>query len=322
MNKKKVLVCGVTGFIGRNVAEALAEREDFEVTGVYNERPIFENQRINFVKADLTKKEDVERVVLGQEIIIQMAATTAGSKEIVSRPYIFVTNNVLINSLLLRAAFENKVKHYIFPSCTLMYQSSPTPQKETDFDANKELYKNYFGPGWTKIYLEKMCEFYSRIGETKYTVLRHSNIYGPYDKYDLEKSHVFGATITKVMTAQDKIVVWGTGEEERDILYVSDLVNAVECAIYKQESKFELLNIGLGKSIPICDLVQKIIAASGKQIKIEYDTTKPTIKTSLSLDCARAKSVFGWEPKISLEEGISKTIEWYKANILQKDIIQ
>lgn len=321
MNKKKVLVCGVTGFIGRNIAKALSIREDYEVTGVYYEKPIFQNQKINFVKADLTKKEDCDRVVQGQEIIIQMASITAGSKEIVSRPYIFVTDNVLINSLLMRAAFENKVKHFVFPSCTLMYQSSPTPQKETDFDANKELYKNYFGPGWTKIYLEKMCEFYSRIGEAKYTVLRHSNIYGPYDKFDLERSHVFGATITKVMNAQDKIVVWGTGEEERDLLYVSDLVNAVECALYKQESKFELLNIGLGKSIPILDLVQKIIAASGKKIKIEYNTTKPTIKTSLALDCTKAKNVLGWESKTSLDEGIIKTLEWYKANILSNTIL-
>ncbi|MEK6933401.1 MAG: NAD-dependent epimerase/dehydratase family protein [Nanoarchaeota archaeon] len=319
MNKKKVLVCGVTGFIGRNVAEALAEREDFEVNGVYHIRPIFNNRKINFVKADLTKREDVDRVVQDQDIIIQMAATTSGVKDIVSKPYIFVTNNVLMNSLILRSVFENKIKHFIFPSCTLMYQSSSIPLKESDFDANKELYKNYFGPGWTKIYLEKMCEFFSRLGETKFTVLRHSNIYGSHDKFDLEKSHVFGATMTKVLTAKDgKIIVWGTGEEERDLLYVDDLVDAIVLALNKQESKFELLNIGLGKAAAIKDLVQKIIDASGKSLNIEYDTTKPTIKTSLALDCTKAKTILGWQPKTSLEEGIRKTIEWYKANILRQ----
>ena len=82
--------------------------------------------------------------------------------------------------------------------------------------------------GNTKVYVEKMCEFFSRLGKTKHTVLRHSNMYGPHDKYDLEKSHVFGATVTKVMNSTDgKVNVWGTGEEKRDLLYVGDLVDFI-----------------------------------------------------------------------------------------------
>ncbi len=185
------------------------------------------------------------------------------------------------------------------------------------FEANQEIHPSYFGVGWTKVYIEKMCEFYSRIGDTKYTVIRHSNIYGPYDKFDLEKSHVFGATITKVMTAKDgsKIVVWGAGDEERDLLYISDLVNFVALAIDKQESKFELYNVGYGSSVSVNDLVKKIIASSGKDIRIEHDLSKPSIKTKLCLDIAKAKNSLGWFPKISLDEGIQKTMEWYKANV-------
>ena len=117
----------------------------------------------------------------------------------------------------------------------------------------------------------------------------------------------------------------GTGvpdlDTPNDILsnpYVDDLVDAIVLALNKQESKFELLNIGLGKAAAIKDLVQKIIDASGKSLNIEYDTTKPTIKTSLALDCTKAKTILGWQPKTSLEEGIRKTIEWYKANILRQ----
>ena len=88
--------------------------------------------------------------------------------------------------------------------------------------------------------------------------------------------------MTKVMTARDgKITVWGSGEEERDLLYVSDLVNFVKLAIERQESKFELCNVGYGASISIDNLIKKIIAYSGKDIKIEYDMSKPTIKTKL-----------------------------------------
>jgi nucleoside-diphosphate-sugar epimerase len=313
--KKKVLICGATGFIGRNIAESLAQKEEFEVYGTYLKSAPLDNPKIKMIKADLTNQEDVDKVVNGMDLIIQAAATTSGVKDIVTRPYIHVTDNAVMNSLIFRSAYEHKVGQVVFFSCTVMYQPGDTPVKETDFDANKEIFKSYFGVGWTKVYIEKMCEFYSRLGVTKYTVIRHSNIYGPYDKYDLEKSHVFGATVTKVMTNQDgKIVVWGSGEEERDLLYVSDLVDFVELAISKQENKFEICNVGYGSSISVADLVKKIISYSGKNVKIEYDLTKPTIKTKLCLDISKAKNSLGWAPKVSLDEGIEKTINWHQAN--------
>ena len=317
--RKKILICGATGFIGRNIAEFFAERDDFEVYGTYlNSKPL-DNPRIKMIHADLTNKEDVNRVLKGGgDILIQAAATTSGAKDIVTKPYYHVTDNAVMNSLIFRSAYEHKVSHVVFFSCSTMYQSSDIPVKETDFDANKEMYPSYFGVGWTKVYIEKMCEFYSRIGNTKYTVIRHSNIYGPYDKFDLEKSHVFGATMTKVMTAGDggKIVVWGTGEEERDLLYSSDLVSFVELAIDKQESKFELYNVGYGSSISVSNLVKKIIACSGKDIEIEYDLSKPCIKTKLCLDISKVMDSLGWSPTVSLDEGIRRTMEWYKSNII------
>ena len=317
MNKQKILVCGATGFIGRNMAESFVNDDNFEVYGTYLDSEPLKNSKIRMVKADLTNRDDVNRVVEGMDIIVQAAATTSGAKDIVTKPYYHVTDNAIINALIFRAAYDHKVSHVVFFSCTTMYQPGDSPVKETDFDANKEIYPSYFGGAWTKVYHEKMCEFYSRIGQAKYTVIRHSNIYGPYDKYDLEKSHVFGATITKVMAAKEgsKIVVWGEGKEERDLLYISDLVDFVKLAIAKQSSKFELLNAGYGSSISISDLVNKIIEYSGKNLKVEYDLTKPTIKTKLCLDITKAKNSLGWSPEISLEDGIKKTLAWYKANI-------
>jgi len=319
MIKKKLLICGVSGFIGRNLAECLAKRDDFEVTGTYCNFEPLDILGVKMVRADLTKKEDVERVVSRADIIIQAAATTSGSKEILSKPYRHVTDNAVMNSLIFRSAFEHIVKQVLFFSCTVMYQSSDTPLKENDLDLNKPMNESYFGSAWTKLYIEKLCEFYSRISETKYTVIRHSNIYGPYDKFDLERSHVFGATITKVMQAQggDKISVWGTGETERDLLYISDLVNFVERAVDKQKDKFLLCNVGLGKAISVKDLVKKIISLSGKDLSIEFDSSKPAIKTKLCLNSSKAKDILGWEPNVSLDEGINKTINWYKQNLEQ-----
>lgn len=321
MKKKKLLVCGATGFIGRNIAEYFALMDNVEVYGTYLNSEPPDNKEIKMVRADLTVAVDVDKVIDGMDIIIQAAATTSGAKDIVSKPYYHVTDNAVMNSLILRAAYAHNVSHVLFFSCTVMYQSSETPVKESDFNADEALYPNYFGVGWTKIYIEKMCEFYSGIGKTKHTVIRHSNIYGPYDKFDLEKSHVFGATMTKVMTAEDggSIVVWGNGEEERDLLYVSDLVDFVDNVIEKQESSFELFNVGCGSSVSVTNLVGKIISCSDKRIEIEHDLTKPTLQTKLCLNIAKAGEIIGWRPKVSFEEGIRKTMDWYESNIKIND---
>lgn len=314
--KKKILICGSTGFIGRNIAGRLSKRDDLEVYGTYYKSKPFSDPTVQMVHANLTDSRDVNRVVKDKDIIIQAAATTSGAKDIVTRPYCHVTDNAVMNSLIFRSAYEHNVSHVVFFSCTVIYRSSETPVKETDFSANLEIHPRYFGVGWTKIYTEKMCEFYSRIGNTKYTVLRHSNIYGPYDKFDLERAHVFGATMTKVMTAEDggKVVVWGNGEEERDLLYVSDLVDFVDLTIDRQNFKFKIYNVGYGSAISVGDLVKKHIAYSNKELKIEYDLTKPSIKTKLCLDITKAKNSMGWHPKVSLDEGIQRTMEWYRLN--------
>ncbi|MFC2070205.1 NAD-dependent epimerase/dehydratase family protein [Chloroflexota bacterium] len=315
--KEKILICGATGFIGRNITESLAGKDGIEVYGTYLNSEPLAVPGVRMVQADLKNADDVNRTMQGMDVIIQAAATTSGSKDSTSRPYHHVTDNAVMNSLIFRAAFECKASHVVFFSCTNMYQSSDVPVKESDFNANEEMYPTYFGIGWTKVYIEKMCEFYSKLGNTKFTAIRHSNIYGPYDKYDLEKSHVFGATITKVMTAEegDEVLVWGSGEEERDLLYVSDLVSFVELVLEKQELNFELYNAGYGSSIPVKDLVSKIITTSGKDLKIKQDLSRPSIKTKLCLDTTKAKISLGWSPEVSLDEGIIKTIDWYRENI-------
>lgn len=313
--KKKLLICGATGFIGRNMVEYFSALNDFDVIAVNNKRPPFVHPNVKWIRADLTNPEDVNYIIQGVDILIQAAATTSGSKDIVTRPFIHTTDNAVMNSLIFRAAHENGVKHILFFSCTVMLQSSDKALTEEDFDANTPIHPRYFGVGWTKAYLEKMCEFYAGLGKTKYTAIRHSNIYGPHDKYDLERSHVFGATVTKVMTAKDKITVWGTGEEARDLLYVADLTDFVHKAIDNQQNQYELFNCGAGKAVRIKDLVSLVIEKSGKKLIIEHDLSQPSIPTSLFLDCSKAKKILGWSVDTKLEEGIEKTLKWYKSNI-------
>src|SRR6266446_2028558 len=218
MSRQRVLVCGATGFIGRNLVEALSRRTDFEVHGVRFTRAAYDVPDVIWHQADLRDAAAVNALLGGFDIVIQAAATTSGARDIVARPYIHVTDNAVMNSVLLRACFDAKVRHFVFFSCSVMYQPRDTPWREEEWDASQEMHVNYFGSGWTKLYVEKMCEFFSRLGVTRHTVIRHTNVFGPHDKFDLQRSHVFGATVTKAMTSQTGgITVWGTGEEARDL---------------------------------------------------------------------------------------------------------
>lgn len=316
MKKKRLLVCGASGFIGRNVFEALSRRENLEVIGTcHTRKPPSGGPPL--VQADLTEREAVMDVTRDVDIIIQAAATTSGAKEIHSKPEYHVTDNAIMNSLLFRAAHENHVSQVVFFSCSILYPSSDVPVREEVLDLNKEIYEKYFGAVWTKLYIEKMCQFYSQLGRTKYTVIRHSNVYGPYDKFDLERSHVFGATVAKVMQAEKngKIVVWGQGEEKRDLLYISDLVHFVEKAIASQQNRLDVYNVGSGQSISVLDLVRKIIQSSGKDLQVELDPNRPTLPTGVVLDVSKAGRCLGWHPEVGLEAGIQKTLQWYQSTL-------
>jgi nucleoside-diphosphate-sugar epimerase len=313
MAKRRVLVCGATGFIGRNLVETLAKRADLEIHALRFTRPAYSIPGVTWHQGDLREASVVNGLLQGMDVVIQAAATTSGSRDIVKTPYIHVTDNAVMNSLLLRACYDHKVGQFVFFSCSVMYQPRETPWREEEWDASQEMHLNYFGIGWTKVYIEKMCEFFSRLGVTKHTVIRHTNVFGPYDKFDLERSHVFGATVTKAMTSTTgAITVWGTGEEARDLIYVDDLVRFVELSIDKQSKPYEMLHASAGRAIKIKDLVARIVAASGRALRIEHDPKGPTIKTSFALDNRRALEVLGWKPEVVFDEGIRRTVAWWK----------
>jgi len=312
----KVLICGGTGFIGRNIIESLSRQHDIEVYATAFTKPPVNIPNVTWYTGNLCDPKFIDKITLDVDVVVQAAAITSGSRDIVEKPYIHITDNAIMNSLILRACHTNRVSHFIFMSCCVMYPSRSAPWKEREWFPGIKFHDNYFGAGWTKIYIEKMCEFYSKLGVTKHTVVRHTNTYGPHDKYDLERSHVFGATVTKVMTNDSGThVMWGDGEEERDLIYVSDVVKFIEACINKQNTPYELYNVGLGKTIKIKNLVHKIIAASGKKIDILNDISKPSIKTSFTVCCDKALSDFGWQPETSIEDGISQTMKWWRENL-------
>ena len=314
MSRRRVLVCGATGFIGRNLVEALSRRADLEVHAVRFTRPAYQVPGVSWHQADLREAAAVGSLVKGFDVVIQAAATTSGSGDIVARPYIHVTDNAVMNSLLLRACFDAKVGQFVFFSCSVMYQPRERPWREDEWDAAQEMHPNYFASGWTKLYIEKMCEFFSRQGVTRHTVIRHTNVFGPHDKFDLKRSHMFGASVTKAMTSTNgRVVVWGSGEEARDLLYVDDLVRFVELAMDRQRTAYEMLHASAGHAVQVKDAVARIVRASGRDLRIEHDLEGPTIRTSFALDSRRAKQLLDWEPQVSFDEGVRRTVDWWRA---------
>ena len=313
--KINIVILGATGFIGRNIALQFCEDARFSVSLIHHQSPKFKINNGKWIKADLRNLKDVKKALKNSEIIIQAAATTSGANTIVNSPEEHVTDNAIINSLVLREAFQNKSKHVVFFSCTTMYESnSINKQKESDFKSYENIFPSYFGVAVTKLYIEKLCEFYSTRSKIKFTVIRHSNIYGPWDKYDLKRSHVMGASITKVMQAKNELTIWGDGEEVRDLLYVDDLVNLVEKAILTQRSQHLLINAGSDEGISIRNLVTKITQLAGKTLSFKFDNSKPTLKFSFICDSSKALEELNWKPEVSLDQGILKSIEWWKKN--------
>jgi len=195
----------------------------------------------------------------------------------------------------------------------MMYPSSSRPLSEEEI----ELTNIY---AWIKVFAERLCQFYSKLGKTKYTAIRHSNIYGPHDKFDLNRGHVFAATITKVMASNDggKITMWGRGSEKRDFLHISDLLKLIELVIDKADHEYDVFNVGLGQSISVKELVEKIVSLSGKKLNIEWDISKPSANNEILIDIRKAERILGWKPIIDLNEGIRQTIKWYKENIQKR----
>ena len=317
--KKTMLVCGANGFIGRNALEYFKDSYDITAVLFSSSEPDYGKiEGVEYVVADLRIEEEVKNLFESQhyDVVLQAAATTTGSKDVVERPYIHVTDNAVMNSWIFREATLNDVGHLLFPSCTVMYQPKDEPQSEESWSADEEIYHNYFGVGNMKVFSEKMCDFYSRIGNTKFTAFRHSNVYGPYDKFDLDKCHVVPAFVNKVTNAEDEFEIWGTGKASRDVVYIDDLIEFIDSCINNQESKYELFNCGAGQAFSILTLAETIMNLQDKDLNVKFDTTKPDIPTTVILDCTKAKDKLGWTPKTSLESGLKKTCDWYENNYL------
>lgn len=310
----RVLVAGGTGFVGVNLIIRLLSLGARVRATVHKKVPVIRDKRIEYVKCDLTQMEDCRKAVSDMDYVFMCAASTSGAAVIAATPLVHVTPNIVMNSQMLEAAYFARVRKFVWLSSNAAYPpSGDRPVKEEEM-FHGDPYETYFGVGWMKRYTEILCRLYSEKLKDPMTtvVLRPSNIYGPYDDYDFETSHVMAALIRRVVERHDPCEVWGTGDDVRDWIYIDDFIDALMLAAEKIES-YNPLNIGLGKGHSIKEALQMMLVIDGyTNANIKYDSSKPSMIPIRLLDTSKAESVLGFRARTGLKEGIGKTIEWYR----------
>jgi len=229
-------------------------------------------------------------------------------------------DNLLINTHMLEASVRNKVQRYLFSSSACVYptykQETPTVKGLKEEDAYPADPDNFYG--WEKLVTEKTCEAYQRDHGLDIRIVRYHNIYGPEGTYKGGREKSPAALCRKVAEAPDpgSITIWGDGKQTRSYCYIDDCIKGTTTLM---ESDFDKpINIGSERLVTIDQLADMIIKISGKNLTKEYDLMAPQGVRGRNADISLARKVLGWEPQVSLEEGLTKTYNWIE-NECNKD---
>tara|TARA_Y100001970_G_C14196993_1_gene838708 strand:- start:1018 stop:1953 length:936 start_codon:yes stop_codon:yes gene_type:complete len=300
---KKLLVLGSQGLVGTAIKRSEIINQKFIVH--YSNR----------AEADLTNKKEVESLFTSVKpnITINCAGKVGGILANNTQRYEFLTENLLINLNLFETlkTYENSLLINL-GSSSIYPKNSKYPLKESSLMTGplEETNAAYSLSKIVGIAMGKAIE--SNILKT--INLIPTNLYGPNDNFDSQSSHVVPGLINKFYKAQQKndveCVVWGSGKPTRELLFVDDLVSALE-VIIESSPKEEIINVGSGSEISIKDLANKISLISGYKGKVIFDTSKPDGVLRKTLDSSLISSL-NWSPKVDLDDGLKRTYEWYK----------
>ena len=299
-----ILVAGHTGLVGSAIFDAL-KRENETVIGA-------SSKDVNLLDRQATFNFILD---IKPKIVIDAAAVVGGIGANSSYPVDFLSKNLQIQTNLMDASHLAGVERFVFLGSSCLYpRDCPQPIKE-DYLLTGPLEKTNSAYAIAKIAgIELIKSYRSQYGH-RWISLMPTNVYGPGDNFDSENSHVIPALINKFLAARrqrlESVVLWGTGTPRREFLYSSDLARAVLVALGKYDSDHHL-NIGTGMETRIMDLAQTVAKLTGFEGVINWDKSRPDGTPRKVLDVSRLRHL-GWEPLVSLQEGISETIRWFEA---------
>jgi GDP-L-fucose synthase len=302
MRFRSVYVAGHGGLVGSAVVRNL-QKNGYSNILVRSHREL-----------DLRNLEEVRKFFseTRPEAVVIAAAKVGGIQANSAYPVEFLLENLQIQNNVVATSFEFGVKKLLFLGSSCIYPKLAAQPIREDSLLTGPLEPSNEPYAIAKIAGIKLCQAYARQYGAKYISAMPTNIYGPGDNFDLEKSHVLPALIRKVHEAKVKkrseVMIWGTGTPLREFLHADDLADALRFLLENYDSP-EIVNVGYGEDVTIHDLVQIIARVVGLEIKIEFDLSKPDGTPRKLLDSSRLQAL-GWQPRISLQEGIQQTYHW------------
>jgi GDP-L-fucose synthase len=298
-----IVVAGATGLAGSAIVRAF-EKAGKEVIGI-------NRSVVDLLDLQATKKflKDV-----APSMVIDAAARVGGIGANSAFPVEFLTDNIRIQSNLMDAAHEAKVDRFIFLGSSCIYPRDCAQPIKEEYLMTGPLETTNSAYAIAKIAGIELINSYRKEYAHKWISLMPTNLYGPYDNFELQGSHVLPAFIRRFVEATEKNAptetLWGTGAPKREFLHVDDLANAVLIASEKYDSSMHL-NIGSGQDLSIKELAELVADIAGYKGEIKWDSSKPDGTPRKVLDVTKAQSL-GWTPAISLRDGIASAMNWYK----------
>ncbi|MCC7543336.1 GDP-L-fucose synthase [bacterium] len=306
-NTKKVLITGGSGFLGSHLQKQLRQSEAKIIAPSHTD--------YDLVDGDAVRKMYENNP--GVDIVIHLAAKVGGIGANREHPGSFFYDNLMMGVQLMHEAYAREIPKFVALGTVCAYpKHTPVPFSEDDlWNGYPEETNAPYGLA-KKMMLVQSQGYREEYGFNSIFLLP-VNLYGPGDNFDPASSHVIPALIKKCVDAvengDDEIVVWGTGSASREFLYVEDAAEAILLAAEKYD-KSEPVNIGSSFELTIKELIGIVVQATGFKGKITWDTSKPDGQPRRKLDVSRAEREFGFKSHTTFEEGLKKTIEWYKAH--------
>ncbi len=298
-----MLIAGSSGLVGSALTKTF-QMHGYEVVGI-------NTKVVNLL--DLPKLITFMREVK-PSLVIDAAAKVGGIGINNVLPVEFLSDNLRIQLNLMEAAFLSAVGNFIFLGSSCIYPRDADQPIKEEYLMTGPLEKSNSAYAVAKIAGLELINSYRKEFGLNWITLMPTNLYGPNDNFNLDTSHVLPAMIRRFIEANENeapvVTLWGSGSPRREFLHVDDMARAVLMAS-KSYNSSQHLNIGSGEDLTIMELAQKVARISGYRGEIKWDTTKPDGTPRKLLDVSRMREL-DWSPEISLDEGISSTIEWYK----------
>jgi nucleoside-diphosphate-sugar epimerase len=318
MTQTKVLVSGAGGFIGHHLVSFLKQR-GYWVRGVDLKHPEYTSTKADeFEILDLRRWSDCLQATRGVEEVYAMAADMGGMGFISANHGRILHNNVLINTHTLEAARVNGVGRYLYTSSACVYpehlqaRAEIAPLKEEDAypAAPQDAY------GWEKLISERLCQHYREDYGIETRIVRFHNIFGPLGTWEGGREKVPAALCRKVAFAKlggsGEVEIWGDGEQTRSFCYIDDCLEGLYRLM--RSDHHEPLNLGQDRMVTINQLAGLVAAAAGTRVSRRHVDGPQGVRGRNS-DNQKLRQVLGWEPQISLEEGLHRTYLWIEQQV-------